>query len=344
MQEKKAQRKQNKVDDGQNEEIRQLREEIKKNSSRIKDKGSSSGSRSRSTSQSRDGRRRRKGGKRRRSVGYEDEEDFHRSAARSRAMIEREYDENYLRLGQRYAQGDVITENKLQAQIITLQQAVINVLQEALMDGRSLTKADIHRLVGAQERARDGSLEALRGQYDRLLPAAYEEKRLRIEGPRSGDARIQRQLTLPAAVPEREEFSPPKRVMSLPVQQASEELYCGYSRDLQASRVALGPSFAASGSCRCPDCGVRIPVSKLDVWTFEVRIPVGDDRLEKRIYEMDARLVVKSHTSYGDYACVLCSRERELDCICKSVDVLVEHLGRVHTSEEFEREKDMHRV
>ena len=288
-------------------------------------------------------------------MGHDDEEeDFRRSAARSRAMIEREYDENYLRLGQRYAQGDLITETKLQAQIITLQQAVINVLQDALMDGRTLTKADIHRLVGAQERAREGSLEALRGQYDRLrieAPGAYDGRQLRIEASgardevaRFGDAKLQRQLTLPVSAPEKEEMGPPRRVMSLPVQQADGELYCQYASDLQASRIALGPTFGATGSCRCPDCGVRIPVSKQDVWTFEVRIPVGNDRLERRIYEMDARLVVKSHTPHGDYACVLCSRERRLDCICKNLDVYVEHLGRVHTSEEFERERDMHRI
>ncbi|KAK5171982.1 uncharacterized protein LTR77_003619 [Saxophila tyrrhenica] len=346
VQERKAAKKQNRVDDGQNKEIQSLREDIQNMRKGGKKDSSSSRSRSRSTDRSRSHRHRRKS--RRRSVGYDDDsdEDFRRLAGRSRAMIEREYDENYLRLGQRYAQGDVVTENKLQAQIITLQQAVINVLQDALMDGRSLTKADIHRLVGAQERARDGSLEALRGMYDRLLPEAGD-KRLRIEGPpeRNEDMRLGRQMTLPVER-EREEvaLAPVNRVKSMPVHASSEELYCRYSSDLQASRVGLAPAFPSSGGCRCPDCGIRIPVSKQDAWTFEVRIPVGDGLVEKRMYEMDARMVVKSHTPYGDYACVLCSRERDMDCICKSVEVLLEHLGRIHSSQEFEHEKDMHRV
>lgn len=332
VQEKKAQKKQQGVDDGQNKQIQDLNAKIDKLQSGVDSRESRSDSRSRSSE-----RRRRR---RRKSVGYEDDEDFRRSAGRSRAMIEREFDENYHRLGQRYAQGDVITENKLQAQIITLQQAVINVLQEAMMDGRTLSKADIHRLIAAQNMARDGSLEALRGQYDRLLPDE-PQKRLRIdEAPHNTS--LQRQLTLPA--PEREDFAPPKRVMSLPANVSNNELYCRYSTDLQSSRAYLGSAFTATGSCRCPDCGVYIPVSKQDFWTFEVRTPIGDDRLEKRTYEMDARLVIKSHTPYGDYACVLCSRERDLDCVCKSVEGLVEHLGRVHMSAEFERESDMHRV
>lgn len=256
-------------------------------------------------------------------------------------MIERAYDENYLRLGDRYAEGDVITENKLQAQIITLQQAVINVLQEAMMDGRQLSKADIHRLIAAQEMAREGSLDALRGQYDRLLPDTKSSQRLRLEAA-PNSAPLQRQLTLPA--PQEESFAPPKRVMSLPAPPTSDHLYCRYSIDLQTSRASITPAFSTVGICRCPDCGVRIPVSKQDVWSFEVRKPIGDDMVERRWFEMDARLVIKSHTPYGDYACVLCARERDMDCICKSVGGLVEHLGRVHTAEEFEREWDMHRI
>lgn len=331
VQDKKNQKKQQGVDDGQNKQIQELNEKLDK----LQTAGDKSDSRSDSQSRSRDRRRRR-----RKSVGYENEEDFRRSAGRSRAMIEREFDENYMRLGQKYAQGDVITENKLQAQIIVLQQAVINVLQEAMMDGRSLSKADIHRLIAAQNMARDGSIEALRGQYDRLLPED-PQNRPRIEGPPQNTS-LQRQLTLPA--PEREDFAPPKRVMSLPAPVSNNELYCRYSKDLQNSRAYLDSAFTASSTCRCPDCGVRIAVSKQDFWTFEVRTPVGEDRLETRTYEMDARLVIKSHTPYGDFACVLCSRERDLDCICKSVDGLVEHLGRFHTSAEFERERDMHRV
>ena len=77
-----------------------------------------------------------------------------------------------------YAQGDVIAENKLQAQVIQLQQTVINVLQDALLNDRKLSKADIHRLITAQDNARQGSLDALRDQYDRMI---QDEPQLAIE-------------------------------------------------------------------------------------------------------------------------------------------------------------------
>ncbi|GIZ41670.1 hypothetical protein CKM354_000496900 [Cercospora kikuchii] len=59
---------------------------------------------------------------------------------------------------------------------------------------------------------------------------------------------------------------------------------------------------------------------------------------------MDARFVAKCHTEDGKFACVLCDRYRERDCICKSVDALVKHLGTEHTPEEFEGDADLVRM
>ncbi len=183
----------------------------------------------------------------------------------------------------------MITENKLQAQIITLQQAVVNVLQEALKDGRTLSRADIHRLIAAQDMAREGSLDALRGQYKRLLPDPYASKQLRIEAPRS-TAQVQRQLTLP--VEHEEAFAPPRRAQSMPEPARYDELHCSYSIKLQTSKASIESTFAA-GTCRCPDCGFRTPVTKQDIWSFELRKTVRDDLVERRMYEMDARMVLK---------------------------------------------------
>ncbi|KAK3714714.1 hypothetical protein LTR37_007694 [Vermiconidia calcicola] len=329
--EKRNKAKQKNLDEGQDKEIKQLREEIKKHHSGDDQQESRSVTRSKS----RNGRRRR------RSMDYdEDDEDFARSAQRSKRMIQQEYDENFMRMGQRYAQGDVITQNKLQAQIITLQQTVIDVLQDALMNGRSLSRGDVHRLIAAQDVARDGSLSALRGQYDRLLPELQANPRLRIEAA-PVNAPIQRQLTLPTQY--EDVYAPPRRVQSIAVPPSAEQLFCRYSIDLQSTLNGLSPNFSPTGTHRCPVCDVRIPVSTQDVWAFEVRTPLRD-AVELREYEMDARLVVKSHTPYGDFACILCAYERDTDCILRSTDGLIEHLGRVHTSEEFERERDMHRI
>lgn len=112
IQERKEAKKQKGIDSKQDDEIKQLREEMKQiENGRRRDRSSS---RSRSSS-----RRRR----RRREDDYYDDERFARSARRSRAMIEQTYEDNLRRLGSGYAQGDLVTENQLQAQVIQLQQA-----------------------------------------------------------------------------------------------------------------------------------------------------------------------------------------------------------------------------
>lgn len=112
IQERREAKKQKGIDSKQDDEIQQLRDEVKQlENGRRRDRSSS---RSRSSS-----RRRR----RRREDDYYDDERFARSAKRSRAMIEEAYEDNLRRLGNGYAQGDLLTENQLQTQIIQLQQA-----------------------------------------------------------------------------------------------------------------------------------------------------------------------------------------------------------------------------
>lgn len=280
---------------------------------------------------------------RRKSVGddgSDSSEDFDRTAKRSRRMIEQQYEDNVRRLGPRYAQGDVIAENKLQAQVILLQQSVINVLQDAVINQRPLTKADEHRLIVAQQTARQGSLDALRDQYDRMLDQ-QQSRSIGYDPPR-------RQLTLPTQVDSStdDSFPPPRRVKTLPALQSPPDdlLYCRYATDLQAEpKRNLVSSFAPTGSQRCPACDVRIPVSTQNIWDFETRTPVGDDsQYEVKSFTFDARLIVKSHTPSGELACYLCYSERDKDAFCPNVGALIKHLGSgFHTREEFEREVDM---
>ncbi|KAK4496949.1 hypothetical protein PRZ48_011398 [Zasmidium cellare] len=170
-QEKKAKKAQKQTDGKQNNEIKELKEQIEKLSgggdgakknddkpkeeNKEKEKGDdqdkkSQRSRSRSRSSSRHRRRR-------------------DSMDRSRAMIEQTYANHLMRVGDRYAEGDLVTENKLQAQVIQLQKTVIDVLQDAVHTGRGLTDADMDKIIAAQNAARDGSLGALNGQYQRMI-------------------------------------------------------------------------------------------------------------------------------------------------------------------------------
>ncbi len=62
----------------------------------------------------------------------------------------------------------MIAQTQLQSQIITLQSTVIKILEEALYTGQI---PDIKRLLNASEFAREGSVRALRDQYQRMLQA-----------------------------------------------------------------------------------------------------------------------------------------------------------------------------
>ena len=336
-QEKKDRAKQKQLDEGQDKQIKQLQAKVDKLQSGGggNDSGRRRGSRPRLES------------RRSLSAGSYEEEDFDRSARKSRAMIEREFDANVRRLGSSYAQGDVIAENKLQGQVIQLQQTVINVLQDALLNDRKLSKADIHRLVMAQDSARQGSLDALRDQYDRMLQEPPRQQALEHSRQPSPP---RRQLTLPAPdSPMEESFAPVRRVKTQPQNKSGSNsplLYCRYAADLQRDpRRPLHPSFSTSGTQRCPSCSVTIPVTSKDTWVIEDRTPRqgsnGEDIVEVRSFSMEPRLVVKSHIPSGEFMCIICYHERNADCLCASVEALVRHIGRVHTSEEFGREEDM---
>jgi len=231
----------------------------------------------------------------------------------------------------------VITENKLQAQIIQLQQTVINVLQDALYSGRSLTEADLQRLVAAQQAAREGSLDALQGQYSRMLADRRRSQKLL---PDCQDAPLPRQSTFPTRHASVRSLPPPRRAESLPVSPSG--LFCRYGEVLQDTSRALSPAFDPSADGRCPSCGQTLAVDSRDVWVFSVEAPTGTGGSQKlRECRVDARFVVKSHCPDGRFACVLCEQHRDVDCICRSIDALIKHLAAEHTSDEFEGDVDL---
>src|SRR5256885_1368507 len=101
------------------------------------------------------------------------------------------------------------------------------------------------RLAAASDAAREGSIEALRQQQQRLI--AIEEPPLRA-------------------------LLPPK-----PASTAIEvdSFFCPYSLDLQfMPKKPLAVSFALGGDCRCPDCGRRVDVIADDFWKIGKRTPI----------------------------------------------------------------------
>jgi len=307
-------RNQGKRDLKQDSEIKQLRETIEKAEKRGRERDED---RERM-------KRRLPGGDRDGRDGGRDEigDNFQQSGA----LIQRQFDQGYGRLGRRFAEGDTLTENLLQKQIITLQQTVINVLQDALYNKRELTRADMAKLVAASDAAREGSLSALRSQ----------EQRLALEDSSASPF---------AASPSRA-LAAPKRASSVA---ESDHLFCRYSLNLQyIPKKPLAASFAPGGECRCPDCGLRLDVSSEDFWQIGKRTPIivkenGYEKevMETREFRLAQRFVVKCHTADGEFACVLCSKHRERDALCRTVDALVNHVGKFHEVDELERDADL---
>ena len=53
------------------------------------------------------------------------------------------------------------------------------------------------------------------------------------------------------------------------------------------------------------------------------------------------RFIVKCHREGGGFACVLCSKCREYDTVCREVEELVEHVWSEHEGWEVEGEEDV---
>lgn len=101
IQEKRDKSKQKALDGKQDGEIKQIQAKLQQLEAGGDKQDERKPQRSRSTSRSSSRRRRR-----RRDDYDDDDEYFARSARRSRAMIEQAYQDNVVRMGQGYAQGD----------------------------------------------------------------------------------------------------------------------------------------------------------------------------------------------------------------------------------------------
>lgn len=265
------------------------------------------------------------------SSGGRGRDDVGQNFERDGMMIQRMYDDGYGRLGRRFAQGDAIVENQLQAQIISLQQTVINVLQDALYNDRQLTRADMNKLVAASNAARENSLEAMRQAQQRLGGSIA-----------NGSTR--------SASPQRS-IAAPKRASTV-IPDGPDQLFCRYSLDLQyVQNKPLAANFAPGGSCQCPACGVHLDVTADDFWMIGKRTPATiiengyeTDILETREFRLGQRFVLKCHTPDGEYACTICNKTRDVDAICRTVDSLVKHVGTYHDVDELDREIDLREV
>jgi hypothetical protein len=230
-----------------------------------------------------------------------------------------------------------ITENQLQGQIITLQGTVIQLLGDALRTGRL---DDINKLYNATELAREGSLAALQGQYQRMLQSA----------PMKRPMAIRRISSQPSVASGRKSLPPLSKAKTAITQTTindspDDPLFCRYSYDLQRDgRIPLAPGFLPGGDSSCRACGAMLEIEPGRAWkiTKEVvreRIATADydeEVVEDRIYLVSNRFVIKCHRSSGGYACAICARFRDKDILLDSPQSLIRHVWQKHDVEEYQ--------
>ncbi|KAF2192626.1 hypothetical protein K469DRAFT_717196 [Zopfia rhizophila CBS 207.26] len=282
--------------------------------------------------------RSRRGKSRGRSAGYDSDEE---SIYSSGALVRQEYDRGYHHLGQQFAVGDIIAQNQLQAQIISMQQTIIKIFQESsLMNGPSANPVShqLARLLETTRVARASSIEALALQYQRMLTAARVPEAI-PPPPVSSEVVIRTKSRARDRSPDSNAST-----RSAPTATSSHSnprgLFCIYALDLQKHiDQPLADNYKDGGDGRCPYCKCRLSTRPGKAWEI---VKVDEKRRDRdRIFLVENRFVVKSHKESGGFACVLCSRERPSDTICDSVAALVDHVWREHTVGEYGREVDV---
>lgn len=182
-----------------------------------------------------------------------------------------------------------------------LQQTVIGVLEDALYHGRNIDRASLDKLVWASNAARTNSLDALKGQYQRIvqkLPMPPSPRKgpevevieLSSRGssprrppvmalPPSAKEKAQPSPRLPPPAPTKQKSPPSSRppppvvVRARPERRVSgRDFYCRYSVDLQMSPRPLTRAFDPGRGSMCPVCSVKLPVDSADVWEFKLSV------------------------------------------------------------------------
>jgi len=135
-----------------------------------------------------------RGRHRRDSDDSDSDSDVDSIISESKSLVWQEYERGYGRIGRRFAVGDLIAQNQLQAQIIALQQTILTVFQaSALHYGPAVANPMAHqlaKLLTATSTARVGSVKALTEQYQRMLtegPLPTDLPPVSIETPAAED-------------------------------------------------------------------------------------------------------------------------------------------------------------
>jgi len=249
----------------------------------------------------------------------------------------------------------VIAQTQIQSQIILLQGSVIKLLEEALLTG---TVPDINRLYNTSEFAREGSIRALRDQYQRLLESAPPHRR--PTGP------VRRISSTPSLRDHDTESvwsqqRPPQKALTYSNGSA---LFCRCAEELQRTNRPLDSCIAVDRtSAVCSACGAGAGAGDEEdgcrAWRIEKEVAVrggssrredrrcsrgsddGSETVVVRTYVLTRRFVFKCHREGSGYACYLCFRHRDRDTVCRSEEGLVSHVTSKHNISEYESDRDI---
>ncbi|KAF2632539.1 hypothetical protein BU25DRAFT_382061 [Macroventuria anomochaeta] len=278
----------------------------------------------------------------RRATHHSDSEDD--LVCNASVQVQAIYDRAYRKLGEPYARGDDFVRIQLQSHIIKLQQVLISIHQD-LMLSNYLTISSSHsqliHLVQTVRTTRAAAIQALDMLYQRML--ATSPKKSDAHPPMPGG------FPLPPRSLQRSRSSSPcssdtsVQIPSNPIPKPNpniNKLFCRYALDLQFNiHLPLSANFKLDGNRRCPRCRIHIPVQPNKAWEVVMETSRRHPRCKK--FLVRNVFVVKCHREGGGFACVLCAQYGGADTVCRSIEALMEHLWKEHTSEDLERDGDI---
>lgn len=251
----------------------------------------------------------------------------------------------------------VVSQNQIQSQIILLQGNVIKLLEEALLTG---TIPDINRLYNTAEFAREGSIQALRDQYSRMLESTQPPP---VRRPRGPVRKISSTPSLRSSDSVWVNRRPPQKALTYGT---SAPLFCRLAGEVQRTGRPLDSCTVTDRSgTRCAACGAGAGSEDRDdgcrSWRVEKEMAVrsngstrddrrystgresdnGSEVIVVRTYLLTPRFIFKCHREEPGYACYLCYRHRESDTLCKTEEGLVSHVTSKHSIAEYESERDI---
>ncbi|KAF9698952.1 hypothetical protein EKO04_003099 [Ascochyta lentis] len=258
------------------------------------------------------------------------------------SQVQTTYDRGHRKLGEVYAQGDSIAKIQLQSHIIKLQQVLIRIHQDLMLSNYlavSSSHSQLIQLVQTVRTTRAAAIQALDLLCQRLLadpPQESPNPHLPMPGafpqpPRSRRSSSSSSCDVDTPVPSKPPIPPTPNV---------NKLFCRYALDFQThSHRSLPHNFALGGNNRCPTCRTHISIRPNKAW--EVIVDSTGRLTRGKRFLIRNRFVIKCHRSNGGFACVLCANCRDADTVCRTIEALMEHLWKEHTSEDMERDSDI---